>query len=285
MIMKDRILITGATGFVGRQIGKALASKNVCLRCVVRKGKENQLSDFESAEIVTTEDLFAEKSDWWTYQCRGIDTIIHAAWYAEPGKYLHSDLNSNCLKGSLNLAQGAIKAGVRRFVGIGTCFEYNLSAGVLSADTPLQPTTPYAGSKAALYFGLDHWLQSHSVQFVWCRLFYLYGESEDPRRLVPYLRSKLVRGEPAELTRGDQIRDFLEVSEAGRMIVDVALSNQKGAVNICSGIPITVRQLAERIADEYGRRDLLNFGARPENLVDPPCVIGVPNITGRNLSL
>ena len=92
---------------------------------------------------------------------------------------------------------------------------------------------------------------------------------------MPYLRSKLENGVPAELTRGEQIRDFLDVAEAGRMIAEVALSDQIGAVNICSGTPITVRQLAEQIADEYGRRDLLRFGARPDNIVDPPCVVGV----------
>jgi len=278
MIVKKKILVTGATGFVGRKICEALAYKNVDLRCVVRRGKENQLSKYACVEIVSSTDLFSEKSDWWANQCDGIDTIVHAAWYAEPGKYLQSDLNIKCLQGSLNLAQGAIDAGVRRFVGIGTCFEYDLSAGVLSTNTPLKPTTPYSGAKAALYLGLDHWLQTHSVEFVWCRLFYLYGEGEDSRRLVPYLRSKLEKGEAAELTSGKQIRDFLDVAEAGRMIADVALSGQVGSVNICSGTPITVRQLAEKIADEYGRRDLLVFGARPDNLIDPLCVIGIPNV-------
>jgi dTDP-6-deoxy-L-talose 4-dehydrogenase (NAD+) len=57
--------------------------------------------------------------------------------------------------------------------------------------------------------------------------------------------------------------------------VETVLSDEQGAVNICSGIPITVRQLAEQVADEYGRRDLLKFGVRPDNLVDPPCVVGV----------
>jgi dTDP-6-deoxy-L-talose 4-dehydrogenase (NAD+) len=59
------------------------------------------------------------------------------------------------------------------------------------------------------------------------------------------------------------------------MIVEAALGPVQGPVNICSGKAITVRQLAETIADEFGRRDLLRFGARPDNLVDPPCVVGI----------
>jgi dTDP-6-deoxy-L-talose 4-dehydrogenase (NAD+) len=95
---------------------------------------------------------------------------------------------------------------------------------------------------------------------------------------VPYLRAKLGASEPADLTSGMQVRDFLDVREAGRQIVAVALDTEQGPVNICSGIPITVRQLAETIADEFGRRDLLKFGARPDNLVDPACVVGVKRV-------
>jgi nucleoside-diphosphate-sugar epimerase len=271
--MTRKILITGATGFVGRQVARVLSEKGIQLRAVVREAN-TAATDLllNSFEIVTSEDLFAESLQWWAEQCTGVDTVVHLAWYAEPGKYLQSSKNMACLAGSLNLAQGAVQAGVKRFIGVGTCFEYDLSVGVLSADTPLKPITPYAGAKAALYFGLEHWLPAHSVEFAWCRLFYLHGEGEDHRRLVPYLRSKLEKGEPAELTSGKQIRDFLDVATAGRMIADVALSNQIGAVNICSGMPISVREFAERIADEYGRQDLLRFGARADNLVDPPCV-------------
>ena len=198
------------------------------------------------------------------------------AWYAEPGQYLQSPKNSECLAGTLLLAEGASQAGVRRFVGVGTCFEYDLDLGLLGVDAPLKPTTPYAEAKAAAFTALSRLLPARDVEFVWCRLFYLYGEGEDERRLVPYLHARLRAGEAVQLTSGTQIRDFLDVREAGRMIVDAALGTGQGPVNVCSGVPVTVRALAERIADEYGRRDLLQFGARADNLVDPPRVVGVP---------
>jgi len=270
--------LTGASGFVGKQIFKALSASNFRIVPVVRTGKESSFQSQSKVDrIVCSSDIFQESTDWWAEQCEGIDVVIHAAWYAEPRKYLQSSKNMDCLVGSLNFARGAVIAGVKRFVGIGTCFEYDLSAGVLSKDSPLNPLTPYASTKVALYMALSHWLPEKSVEFAWCRLFYLYGEGEDERRLVPYLHKQLVKGEEVELTSGKQIRDFLDVSEAGRVIAEVAAGEQHGPINVCSGEPITVRQLAEQIGDTYGRRDLLKFGSRPDNLVDPPCVLGIPN--------
>lgn len=273
--MTQRVLLTGATGFVGRQVLAALLRAGADVRLVIRTGTAGRLAAGAPEDRVSTPDLFAECAAWWRETCRGIDTVIHAAWYAEPGKYLQSSLNLDCLQGTLQFARGAAQAGVRRFVGIGTCFEYDMRGGYLSVDTPLQPTTPYAGAKAAAYLTLTNWLPTQNVEFAWCRLFYLYGEGEDARRLVPYLRARLSAGQAAELTSGNQVRDFLDVAQAGSLITDTALGGHSGAVNICSGKPITVREMAERIAREYGRLDLLQFGVRPDNITDPPCVMGI----------
>jgi nucleoside-diphosphate-sugar epimerase len=273
-----RFLITGATGFVGKQVIRILNKTDSKITIVVRDGKEGLLSEFLNIEnIISTPDLFAEDADWWAQKCKNIDVIIHLAWYAEPGRYLNSKKNLDCLIGSLKLAKGAVKAGIKRLVGIGTCLEYDLSLGTLSVDTPLKPITPYADTKVALYSSLSNLLPLCAVEFAWCRLFYLYGEDEDHRRLMGYLHSKLEKNEVAKLSSGEQIRDFLDVAIAGQMIAEVALGKQTGPINICSGIPITVREFAERIADEYGKRNLLNFGSRPNNLTDPPYVLGVSN--------
>lgn len=272
------ILITGATGFLGRQILKSLSSFDVSLVPVVRPGKQIELSHCRNVDrVVTTADVFSESQDWWTNQCSKVDTVIHCAWYTEPGKYLDAAENLNCLSGSLKLAAGAATAGVKRFVGIGTCFEYDLSHRVLSVETPVLPSTLYAASKASLYFLLSTMMSVHSIEFAWLRVFYLFGEGENECRFVPYLRRQLSSGLEAELTAGNQIRDFLDVSLAGRIVANLALESKVGVFNVCSGQPTTVRQLVERIADEYGRRDLLRFDRRKDHLFDPACVLGIPN--------
>lgn len=274
--MKRRVLLTGATGFVGRQVLASLLERGARVVPVVRPGSVGKLlASPRLEEPLLTGDLFTEDESWWQQKLRGIDTLMHVAWYTEPGQYQFSAENMNCLIGTLRMAQAAAKVGVKRFVGVGTCFEYAQSGRPLRVDSPLVASSPYAACKAAAYFALSQLLPQCDVQFAWCRLFYLYGEGEDARRLVPAIRKHLSEGRSVDLTSGTQVRDFLDVSEAGRQIADLALSGKTGAVNVCSGKPVTVRELAESIADEYGRRDLLRFGARQDNPVDPPYVVGI----------
>jgi dTDP-6-deoxy-L-talose 4-dehydrogenase (NAD+) len=273
------ILVTGGSGFIGQQVVRSLQQQPQPLRLLVRPGKNSTLSVREGIdEVIESEDLFAEPLDRMCQLTSGIDTIVHVAWYAEHGKYLQSEKNLDCLIGTLQLAKAASLQKVRRFVGVGSCFEFRFGPQPLAPDSPLAPETPYASAKVAAYYGLLHWLALHQISFAWCRLFYLFGEGENPKRLVPYLHQQLAQGHPVDLTSGNQVRDFIDVREAGRQIAQISLSDRQGPQNICTGKGITVRQLALDVAQQYGRPDLLRFGARPDNLTDPPFVVGIPSI-------
>ena len=271
-----KVLITGATGFVGKAVLEVLSNYDVDITCVLREGARLNVN-YENAgcRSIYVNDIFEIGEDEWCNHLRGIDLILHLAWFAKPGEYLTSLKNFQCLMGTTVLARAAAKAKVPRFVGIGTCFEYDTDAGWLSTRTALNPLTPYAVAKAAAFLTVEQILNETDTSFLWARLFYLHGENENPLRLVPYIHSRLKQGEIVELTKGDQVRDFLNVAEAAQMIVTEALGDNEGAANICSGIGITVRELAEEIADQYGRRDLLKFGARADNLTDPKIVVGI----------
>jgi nucleoside-diphosphate-sugar epimerase len=272
------VLVTGASGFVGTQILNQLARNGHTLRLVSRPPAATALkSRVPGATALECEDLFAQSADWWAESCSGVEAIIHAAWYVNPADYLDSEKNAACVSGTFRLAQGAARAGVRHFVGLGTCMEYALPSNRLDISSPTVPSTVYGACKLALYEILDGFFGSSAVEFSWCRLFYLYGEGENEKRLYPYIRRCLEAGETARLGPGTQLRDYMDVADAGARIADVIETGQVGAINICSGLPVSIRQFAESIADSYGRRDLLEFGTHQPHPLDPSAVVGVPN--------
>lgn len=175
------------------------------------------------------------------------------------------------------MLNGATKAGINRFVGIGTCIEYDLSKKFISIDTPLNPNTLYSSTKAALYYTLANTLPQKKIEFAWCRLFDLYGEGEDKRRLVSYIHNQISKGKIDKLTSGNQIRDYLNIKEASTIIAKIALGKQQGPINVCFGKPITIRKLATKIAAKYGRVDLLRFGLKKQSRFDTLRIVGIPN--------
>ena len=119
------VLLTGATGFVGRKILKYLQKNKYKIKIVARDRDIARKLESEDIQVIVTKDLFNEDISWMKNILTGIDTIIHSAWYAEPGKYLDSIKNIQCLNGTLNLGQAAKESNVSKFIGIGTCFEYD----------------------------------------------------------------------------------------------------------------------------------------------------------------
>ncbi|WP_417808781.1 NAD-dependent epimerase/dehydratase family protein [Thioclava sp.] len=269
------VFVTGGTGFVGRHVCRLLAAVGQEVTAIVRPGSVARVPE-GIARVIVVEDIFTQTPEWWAEHLTEGAHLIHLAWTATPGKYINDPANLRCLAGTLAMAEGAIAAGISKITGIGTCIEYRMGDAPLDIDTPLDPQSPYAGAKAAAFTALSTSLAKTDTDFAWCRLFALHGEGEHPGRLVANLHSRLANGQEIPLSDGAQIRDFLDVKEAAQRIVTTALGPTNGPVNICSGTGISVRDLALGIATQYGRVDLLKFGARPNNIFDPATIVGVP---------
>lgn len=267
-------LVTGGTGFVGRQVVRRLLDHKIRTEVLCRSSPKPNLLDPRIAAVHVMSDMFLASFERLVDVSHGFDALIHCAWCVDRPDYLSATANVECLEGSIRIARAFAANGGRRFIGVGTCAEYDQSQDVLTIETPLRPSTLYAACKAATFLTLHSLLPPQGVSFAWCRLFYLFGEGERDDRLIPSVRRNLAQGIPIALSEGTQVRDFMDVCDAGRMIADLSLSEQCGPVNICSEKGITIRALVEGVADEYGRRDLLRFGSRPLNPFDPPTVVG-----------
>jgi dTDP-6-deoxy-L-talose 4-dehydrogenase (NAD+) len=273
----SRILLTGATGFFGRKLLKSISSLGIEVDILVRAGKKIPFSSGDLvSNVIEISNLFIQDPLWYESLCKNYTTVIHLAWHIEPGNY-QSNTNIESLIGSLSLAYGARKAGVKKFVSIGTCLEYEMSSEKLSVkNTPLRPTTLYGASKLSFYYVLSQLFNAQENNFLWCRLFYLLPNKNDEilpgknRSLAHYIRSNLSKNEFVSLTSGSQVKDYLYVSDAADMVAKAIFQNKIGAINICSGIPKTVREIAEEISFEYGKPELLKFGELPqqENISD-----------------
>jgi nucleoside-diphosphate-sugar epimerase len=250
-----RVLVTGATGFIGRQTVEPLLARGYEVHAVGRR--EADLLDPEAA-------------------ARLVDDVrpthlLHLAWYAEPGAFWESPENDRWLAASVRLLEAFAAAGGSRAAVAGTCAEYDWSGdGLLSeAATPLAPRTRYGEAKNALREAAER----VDVSLGWGRVFFLYGPHEDERRLVASVARALVSGAPARTTHGSQVRDLLHVTDVGSAFAALLDADVEGAVNIGSGDGVAIAEVVRHLADAAGRPDLVELGALDARPDDPPRLV------------
>jgi nucleoside-diphosphate-sugar epimerase len=263
-----RILLTGATGFIGSRAATALLAAGHDVHALVR-GAHATLPAGVAVERADLMDVGAVRD---VVERLRPEACVPLAWYAVPGKYLHARENLDHLSASLSLIDALRVAGCRRIVTAGTCFEYQTDLGYLSEASPTAPRFLYSAAKHALYEVTREACRLAGSSHAHLRFFYQYGPGEADARLVPSVLRTLLRGEEARVTAGEQVRDFLHVDDVASAIRVVTESTVEGAVNVGSGVPITVRALVEAIAQACGRPDLVRFGALPYREGDPPFV-------------
>lgn len=266
-----RVLLTGGTGFVGRHCVPRLVESGWETHCVtsVPSSPPAELDGavWHRANLLDPAQL--------TELVRNVrpTALLHLAWYAKPGAFWTANENFDWLAASIHLVREFVAAGGQRFVGVGTCAEYDWSGGICDeATTPCRPSTLYGASKAALNVVAEAVTRGANVSSAWARLFFLYGPHENEQRLVPSVVRALLRGQPARCTSGEQIRDFLHVADAAAALTALLESDVQGSVNVGSGSPVAIRDVATSIARQMGAEQLLALGALPDRGGEPPLI-------------
>lgn len=268
-----RVLVTGASGFLGRHAVRSLVARGWQVEAVAQRPapKCAREARWHRADLLDPTAVARLLEDTRPIQ------LLHLAWHTEEGGAIYgAPENDHWVQGSLRLLRAFADQGGRRAVFAGSCVEYGPGTGLCDErTTPLLPATDYGLAKRALWERFHRFVAAtDGLSGAWARPFFCYGEHERPDRLVASVIRSLLRGEPALCSHGRQIRDFLYSGDAADAMAVLLDSRVEGAVNIASGEPITIGQLVYRIASRMGRENLVEMGALESRPDEPPLFVG-----------
>ena len=276
--MSERLLVTGASGFIGRHTLPHLAKQGFEIHAVSRRPPASRLVEAAGSSITWhTADLLQPGAPSELASALRPTHLLHLAWEATPGRFWQSPDNERWRVASGELLRAFLAHSGRRVVMTGSGAEYDWRAGRCDeSSTPLRPTTPYSRSKDALRRELEQIgcaaAGASGPSWAWARLFWQFGPGEADGRLVPSVISALLDGRQAECSSGVQRRDFLYVDDVGRALAMLLRSEVEGCVNIGSGQAIAVGELARMIGAAMGAPDAIRLGAREAAADEAPLV-------------
>lgn len=267
---RSSLLLTGATGFVG----------GACLRRALNFDGEIH------AVTRTGRGPFADRVQWHSADLRdpgearrivaeiGPTHCLHSAWIATPGVYLESEDNRSWLEGGAALVDAFGAAGGERFVGVGSCAEYDWAADSFTEDrTPIVPSSLYGRCKASLWTILRAASARHAFSAAWGRVFFPYGPGDAAGRLIPSVIRTLRGGEALETTDGLQERDLIFVDDVADLLVGLVECRHEGAFNVGTGEAVSVRSVVTSLADKVGGLTRIRFGAKPRSPQEPDWLV------------
>lgn len=258
-----KVLVTGATGFIGQHVVSRLLERGHAVTAVARdKMKARRCGWFDDVRFIPF-DLHREPEGIMK-NFKGIDAAIHLAWSGLPNYNgaFHFEKNFPADYRFLKLLAAF---GVHHLQVAGTCLEYGMQSGALAESTPTAPCTAYGMAKDTLRRFLQSTQQNIPFTLQWTRLFYLHGAGQHHSSLLAQLDQAIDRDEAVfNMSGGEQLRDYLPVEEAATCLAALIHQPQcHGVINVCSGVPISVRRLVERHIAERGSRIKLNMGHYP----------------------
>jgi nucleoside-diphosphate-sugar epimerase len=261
----QRVLLTGASGFVGARIAERLRERGHSLALLLRTPKKSDRAAaiYDQCEIIVG-DLGNRDSYAVALRRFRPDALLHVAWSGVGGTDRNDPRQIANIAASAALLEEAIASGVRSFVGLGSQAEYGPQNRKLDEQAPTEPTTLYGHSKLATCRVTEAICRLMQVRHAWLRLFCVYGPRDNPVWLIPSLIAELRAGKTPALTSGVQKWDFLYVDDAADAIVAVAESPSAGGIfNLGSGAAPPLCETITLLRDLVSPHAALGFGQVP----------------------
>jgi nucleoside-diphosphate-sugar epimerase len=265
-----RVLITGATGFIGRH----------CLERLLACGHEVHAASRQPPRAAAgpvhwhAADLREPEAARDVIAAARPSHLLHLAWEATPRLYAASPENLRWLGAGTAMLAAFGDGGGQRFVGAGSAAEYADGPEPRAEDaSPIRPATIYGKCKAAFWLAAQAAAQHYGFAAAWGRIFLPYGPGDPPGRLIPTVLTALSEGRPVATTHGRQLRDFIYAPDAADLLVRLLFAQETGAFNIATGRATPVGRVVDYLADRRGGRALLRVGALEPRPDDPAVLV------------
>ncbi len=260
--------MTGAGGFIGRPLLARLAGAGEEVHALSTQEGRVEIPGVRWHRVDLADSTAVERA----MERLAPERLVHLAWCTEHGRNWRAPENVIWVERSLHLVRAFVGRGGRRVVVLGTCAEYDWSrvGGPLGEyASPLAPATLYGVAKDALRRVLEAYAAQEGVELAWGRPFHLYGPREAPGRLVPSVIRALLARETVATGSGERVRDFMHVEDVAGAVAALLDSPVVGAVNIATGIGVTVGEVVDSIVRATGHPELVRRGALPDRPGEP----------------
>jgi nucleoside-diphosphate-sugar epimerase len=261
-----RVLLTGASGFVGSHVLRRCVERGFPVAALLRPGGDRErIRDLGDAVVEIDGDLAVLEAASSAIEAFAPEVVLPLAWDGV-GNTLRNDprqLRHNPAA-ALALVDAAASAGARAWIGLGSQAEYGRVEGRVNERHPTNPTSLYGIAKLATGLACGVRCAEQGPRFAWLRLFSTYGPHDNPGWLIPSVATELLAGRVPQLTAGTQRWDYLHVGDvADALLAAAERDTVTGVYNLGSGEPRTVRSIVEAVRDQAAPGQALDFGAVP----------------------
>ena len=263
--MKKKIIVTGATGYIGRAVLNSIVEleESYDIICLSRRTPVNLTGNssiaFEQVDISNIDDVSS------LLKKHKPDVLIHLAWQVVPKVFWTAIENVDWVLTSVKLFESFAKNGGTHFVSAGSIAEYDLSMPVLNAST--KPNTLYGECKAStrrlIYSLRDTYY--NGVRLAFPQIGWFFGETESKEKLFSKIVYCLKNNEPIVLNCENIQRPYAHVKYAGDAISKCLLLNNDSVFPLTSKYDIRLEDIVMKIAEILG----VNYNIIYKNITEP----------------